>query len=369
MIVTRTSPDVLVVGAGIMGLWAARRAILARQSVLVLDKRSAGSGASGGFLGALMPHMPDRWNDKKQFQYQGLSTMGDAIAELEFDTGRDCGFRRCGRLMPVRHEKTLLEIRQRIAGAEQRWRKAFSMELLQPPLSGGVADGWLSEEMAPLGVVYDNFSARVDPRAYVSTLAAYVGDRGEFHTETEIVSVEPEKSRVNLSDGSSISAGKIVIAAGWEAYPLLQPFMHEMAMDGEAIGRGAKGQAVLLAHDHRDDQPIIYDDGSYIVPQAGNRIAIGSTTRRDWQEGVYSKPDVFDPNDISFYENALRLAPSLAKAPITERWAAVRPRNLLRGRGTEPFLGPVPGHENLIALIGGFKISFGIAHLESSDFS
>ena len=46
---------------------------------------------------------------------------------------------------------------------------------------------------------------------------------------------------------------------------------------------------------------------------------------------------------------------------MIERWANVRPRNMLLGRGTEPFAGKVPGHDNLFALIGGFKIGVGIA--------
>ncbi|MGB7286840.1 MAG: FAD-dependent oxidoreductase, partial [Salaquimonas sp.] len=85
------SPDLIVVGGGIFGLWAARHAIKRGERVLVLEKREIGAGASGGFLGALMPHMPDNWEAKKQLQFAALSSMPAAIARLEAETGIDCG--------------------------------------------------------------------------------------------------------------------------------------------------------------------------------------------------------------------------------------------------------------------------------------
>ena len=44
---------------------------------------------------------------------------------------------------------------------------------------------------------------------------------------------------------------------------------------------------------------------------------------------------------------------ALKEAPIIGRWAGVRPRNTIDGRGTAPWFGPVPEYEGLIAMIGG----------------
>lgn len=62
----------LVVGGGIMGLWAAVKAERLGIETLLVEADRTGGGASGGLLGALMPHMPDRWSDKKQFQFDAL---------------------------------------------------------------------------------------------------------------------------------------------------------------------------------------------------------------------------------------------------------------------------------------------------------
>lgn len=77
--------EVLIVGGGVMGLWAAVMAARAGLTTRLLERRLIGSGASGGLLGALMPHMPDRWNDKKQFQFDALVSLEGEIAALETD--------------------------------------------------------------------------------------------------------------------------------------------------------------------------------------------------------------------------------------------------------------------------------------------
>jgi len=128
--------------------------------------------------------------------------------------------------------------------------------------------------------------------------------------------------------------------------------------EGKSIGRGVKGQAVLLQYEHDDTLPIVYHDRSYVVPHANNLVAIGSTSQGIWE----GDPHAFDEGNMSFYENALKLVPSLADAPIIGKWAGVRPRNTLEDRGTDPYYEAVPGVDGLFAVIGGFKITLGIGH-------
>jgi glycine oxidase len=364
----RKQPDVLIIGAGIMGLWAARHAMGEGLDVVVIEKRQVGAGASGGFLGALMPHLPERWDRKIKFQFDALREIDRAVAALESDTGVDCGFRRCGRLMPIVHEQTLALVEHRIAGARKHWSGEFAIEHLTSPFVEPAAAGWLSEAAAPFGAMYDNFSARIDPRSYLYALATYVRAGGEIIEGAAVRELIPHETAVVMADGARMAAGRIVIACGWEAYPLLEPFMMELSEGASEIGCGVKGQAVLLESRHADDRPILYGDGSYVVPQRGDRVAIGSTSIRDWQSGPYAASD-FDPDDQGFIDRALKLAPSLRSAPVIERWAAVRPRNTMAGRGTGPYFGPVPGCRNLHALLGGFKIGLGIAHAAHKGFS
>ena len=93
--------DLLIVGGGIMGLWAAVMADRAGLKTVLVERDRIGAGASGGVLGALMPYMPDRWDVKKQFQFDALVTLEQEIAGLEAQTGMSAGYRRSGRLMPL----------------------------------------------------------------------------------------------------------------------------------------------------------------------------------------------------------------------------------------------------------------------------
>jgi len=352
--IVRGDADVIVVGAGLFGLWAARHAIRAGKRVLVLEKRRVGAGASGGFVGALMPHMPDRWNAKKQFQFEALVSLEAAIRELEADTGHDCGYARCGRLMPLTHERMLGVIAERIAGARANW-PGFSMERLD---SGQLDAAWLDPAIAPFGAQRDDLSARVAPRRLLAALAAFVRAHGEIRESMEVASLADRT--VIVGDGSRIEAGEVIVANGFEAYPLLQPWLGALT-GGAPAGRGVKGQAMLLDFPARD-RPILYADSAYCVGHADGTVAIGASSHDAWD----GEPDAFDPADTGFAEKAFRLAPALREAPVIGRWAGVRPRNMLKPHDTEPYFGPVPGLQGVAARIGGFKTSVATAHVEAA---
>ncbi|MEQ8940117.1 MAG: FAD-dependent oxidoreductase, partial [Roseitalea porphyridii] len=112
-----SSPDIAVIGGGIVGLWCALAAARRGARVALIEKRTIGAGASGGMLGALMPHQPVGWNEKKRFQLDGLLSLPGRIAELETATGHSCGYRRVGRLMPIAHPEKRRQSAQWADGA------------------------------------------------------------------------------------------------------------------------------------------------------------------------------------------------------------------------------------------------------------
>ena len=71
---TIKSYDVIIIGAGIFGLSCAYACAGRNLSVLVVDAKKIGFGASGGILGAMAPYTPDQWHAKKEYQFQALST-------------------------------------------------------------------------------------------------------------------------------------------------------------------------------------------------------------------------------------------------------------------------------------------------------
>ena len=68
--------DVTVMGAGVFGLSVAYACLLRGAKVQVIDPAGVGTGASGGIIGALAPHVPEQWNPKKAFQLDSLLMQG-----------------------------------------------------------------------------------------------------------------------------------------------------------------------------------------------------------------------------------------------------------------------------------------------------
>jgi len=164
--------DVLIIGAGIFGLSIARRLKQAGREVTIVDAVGAGAGASGTPLGVLAPHAPDRWNEKKQAQFEALTSLASVAEELRAETGVDIGYRQCGRLVPLTREHHPQMWRGRANDAVTNWQGQADLSIVTPDA------GWLTEEAAPFGAALCGLSARIDARAYCAALAASVGTIG-----------------------------------------------------------------------------------------------------------------------------------------------------------------------------------------------
>lgn len=337
--------DIAVIGGGIVGLWTAFEAARQGRSVILLEKRHIGTGASGGLLGALMPHQATGWNAKKQFQLDGLLTLEEEIAALEQLTGIDTGYRRCGRLMPIRNAEKRRQSDEWAEASHDAWPYPYRWMVAEAT----IYSDWLSPDEMPLGANADNLSARVDPRNLVAALkkALEVSDV-TIREETEVLF--DDRRRPVLADGAPVDAGKVILSAGWETFGLVD---HGFA---EPTGRGVKGQAAVLRPAEPVDpaQPILYDNGTYVIAHDSGLIAVGSTS-----ENEFDNPASVDEKLDDVIDRACVLCPALADAEIVQRWAGIRPR----ASGREPLIGPLPGFANTLIAAGGFKISFAIAHL------
>lgn len=348
---SRSSPDLVVIGGGVVGLWCALKALRAGLSTLVVEKRRLAQGASGGFLGALMPHQPVRWTSEKAFQLDALLSLETEIARLEGETGHACGYLRCGRLIPTATQTKRAERNGMRAAAGKCWP---DLTLAGTRVRWNILDRppdatWLAPRAAPFGCELETLSARLSPRALMAALAAAVREEGgEIAERTALLRLDPTP-RLELSDGRRIAPGQVVVSAGHESFDLLAPVV------GARIGRGVKGQAALLKPLAYVDptQPILYAGGLYVIAHESGHVAVGSTS-----EKVYDDPVGTDAELDGLIDRASALCPSLAGAEIVERWAGVRPN----AAGRHPLIGPLPQSPRIVVCTGGFKISFGIAH-------
>jgi glycine oxidase len=350
-----TSPDLLIVGGGIVGLWCAERAARIGLKTILVEKGKIGQGGSGGFLGALMPHQPVSWTDEKQYQFEALLALEKEVATLQETTGIDCGYLRCGRLIPTQTEKKQAERKEWHEAAKKNW-------LVETPtahqLSWNISDAplntnWLNAELQTLGCEHETLTARIATRKLIQALRAAVQGKVEIREHTEVNSLSNGES-VTLSDGTTLSPGKTIVAAGWGSFPLVEP------ISLKSLGRGVKGQAALFKPKHQIDPtlPIIYFGGLYVIAHENGLIAVGSTS-----ENAFASPSQTDHQLEDLIARAAKICPALEGAEVIERWAGVRPNAV----GRHPMIGPLPQAPNVIMATGGFKISFGIAHKMASD--
>ena len=92
--------DLTIRGAGIFGLSIAWEAVQRGAKVQIIDPGGAGAGASGGVVGALQPHTPDRWNAKKQFQLESLLMAEAFWRSVDKISGISSGLARVCRVQP-----------------------------------------------------------------------------------------------------------------------------------------------------------------------------------------------------------------------------------------------------------------------------
>lgn len=307
-------------GAGIFGLSVAWACAGRGARVRVVDPHGVAAGASGGLVGALAPHVPENWNEKKAFQFESL-VMAEAFwAEVAAVAGADPGYARSGRIQPILAPEAVDLARARAETARDLWQGRFHWEVTDAP--GALACP------SPTGLyVRDTLTARLHPRRATQALARALESLG-----VEIVGAAPAEGREVWATGVHD------LAAMSAASPRLQ-------------GTGVKGQAALLAFDAAA-APQLFADGLHVVPHADGTLAIGSTSERD-----YADPSATDGQLDALLARARALCPALEGAAVLERWAGERPRS----RSRAPVLGPHPLRPGAFIANGGFKIGFGMA--------
>ncbi|MEF0938554.1 NAD(P)/FAD-dependent oxidoreductase [Rhizobium sp. BR 362] len=346
----QSSTELLIVGGGVMGLWAAVHAERLGVETLLVDAGRLGHGASGGLLGALMPHMPDKWSEKKQFQFEALASLEDEIAELEAATGLSAGYRRSGRLMPLPKPHLRKIALRHSQDAETHWHhgdRRFHWHVRD----AAPVDGWIDPAAGDSGFVFDTLAARVAPRAFLKVLAGFL-DRAKHVRLAEgldIQSIDPDRGTATTREGT-VRFSRCILSAGHRSFSILDgltPGHHS------PLGQPVKGQAALLKTDVDAGLPVIFRDGLYIVPHEGGLVAVGSTSENRFDDPISTDHQLDD-----LLTAARMMAPPLAGAEVVERWAGLRPKAIDR----DPMVGAHPDHPRLIALTGGFKVSFGLAH-------
>ena len=326
-----TAYDLIVVGAGIVGAHCADITTAEGLRVAIIERGPIGGGATAASMG----HLVAMDDDPAEFALARYSLrLWEELADLA-----DAEFSRCGTLWVARseadaHAATLRAGRLAAAGVTAIALDAKSLYELEPALAPGMHGGMLVPDEA---VVYPPRVARhLVERAVLRGTRLHAG-RAARHLN---------RGGVILDDGTSLS-GPVLVATGCALSELL-PHLPMRARKGHLVITDRYPS--LLRHQMLElgyaDSAHGNDEGSVafnVQPRPTGQILIGSSRELAATDAAVSAVMV-----QRMLARAFEFMPALRGLQALRTWTGFRPTTPDR----RPYLGAVPGHENVWVAAG-----------------
>jgi glycine oxidase len=302
--------DVVIIGAGIIGLSLAISLRKHGVRVLVVERGEPGREASSAAAGMLVGSGTELPAALHALAAESARMYPEFAHELEDESGLKVDLREQGTIL-------ISATADFPAGAERLSKeKLHELEPELAPLES--SDSSPDGRASPLGNQKRNPAAylaerSVDPRALVAAAVKAARHRGvDISSGTEVGALLISGNRVSgvQTEKTSYSAGIVVNCAGaWAG--CIAPLKFPVTP--------VKGQ-MLAVVDGPSLQHVIRGEEVYLVPRSDGRIVIGSTL----EDAGYDKRTNVDTIQRLLYV-ARELVPALASAKMHEDWAGLRP--------------------------------------------
>ena len=258
------SADVLIIGGGVIGLTTAYFLAKEGVSVEVIDQGALGGEASWAGAGIISPgQFSPNLAPIDQLRSLSVTLFPELSIELRERTGIDNGYRVCGGIEFLEEEAPPIEAWQREGIAFDNLSAAEATRL-EPHFRGVPGSGYHFPQMAQVRNPWHL-------RALIAACAS-VGVKCRPQTTVEQINLRGGKvEAIRLGNGTSLSAGRYLLAAGAWTNPLLAPFRQDAGI------HPVRGQIVLLKTPQPLLQRVILVGANYLVPRADGRLLIGAT--------------------------------------------------------------------------------------------
>ncbi|HEX8074972.1 MAG TPA: glycine oxidase ThiO [Thermoleophilaceae bacterium] len=335
--------DVVVVGAGIVGLACAWHAARAGLSVLVLDRGTPEPSASATAAGMLAPVTEAEFGEEHllRLNLAGAAAWPAFAAELSERSGIDLAHRESGALVVAADRDDAEELRrlhelQRSLGLEARWLTGRECRRLEPGLSPRLHGGVLAPR-----------DGSVDPRAVLRALRAALdaAPAAEVRTGVEVTGIEERGGVVTgvAMAEDRVPAGRVVVAAGaWSA---------SLGGAGSPV-RPVKGQLVRLSGPARPRlaERIVRTPRCYVVTRPSGEVVVGATVEERGFDTTVTAGAV-----QRLLEAAWEVLPDVEEHELVETAAALRPGTpdncpLIGAAGPDGLLWATGHHRNGVLL-------------------
>ena len=310
----RSQPDVIIIGAGVIGCACAFELASAGARVTVFDLRRIGQGASQASAGVLAPYIEGHEpGPLRTLGRRSLDLFDEFVERATAASGRIIQYTRGGTLEIALESDHADNLRRsedalRQEGVAAHWVDARDLRDVEPLVATGALGGLLIDMHGFVGVP--------DFTDALAAAAARAGAR--FALDTRVVSIAPTADhRVVVVTGNGPSvADRVIIAAGsWAG---------QIRIDGGGTPvavRPVRGQLLHLAWP--TTQPlrhVLWGTDCYIVPWMNGRVLVGATVE---DAGFDERATAAGVRDL--LEAGCAMVPHLWQASFEEVRVGLRP--------------------------------------------
>ena len=319
---SRSSAEVLVIGAGLIGLACALAAADRGLSVLLVGEPRVGE-ASPAAAGILAPSIEREEGVTTDFAIAARDRYPEYVELLRERTGLDVPLNREGIIQVALNEAGVRGLRRGMP-AEAEWLNAAELTVLEPALQHGFG-----------GVLHPHDGAVDNVRLFEALRAAVASHpRVSVVVDTLVGIMFSPSVRATGQRGTRYTAERVVLAAGaWSATIAGLP----RSLPIEPV----RGQ--MIAYDGSLLRHVVYGPTGYVVPRASGRTLVGATTERAGYESVTTAEGI-----ARLTRTAVEILPSLAGVEPAHAWAGLRPMSA----DLQPILGPDPEEPRLLYATG-----------------
>jgi glycine oxidase len=308
------SHDVIVVGAGVIGLACGWRIAEAGASVAVVDRASPGAGASGVAAGMLAPATEADFGGERllELNLDSARRWPRFAAELAERAGRAVALEPSGALLvaidpdDARELGRLGRLHDELGLGSERLTRTQA-RALEPGLAPGIAGALLSPG-----------DAAVEPRALMAALAVALDAAGGeliVGLDAEVAVAGGRVAGIRTEVGE-LAAGIVVVAAGVES-----PALAGLPAEARPPVRPVKGQLLRLRRGGAAQLPerIVRTPRCYVVPRASGEVVVGATMEERGDRAVTAGA----VRDL--LEAAWEVLPDTSELELVDAVAGLRP--------------------------------------------
>ncbi len=331
------TPDVLIVGGGIIGCSLARELARVLPRVVVVERGLVGCGSSSAAAGILSPALATTPSPVSELSHASAALYEEWVRELAADGGGEVGFQRNGILEAwldaaeaEQHRQTLAE--NRVPGRLAEWLTPEEFRTREPAVKPAVA-----------GALFYPDGAQVDA-ARLTRAVATVAERAgvEIREQEPVQSFELEGEYVAevRTANEKYRPGVVVITAGAWSSTVLE------AAGISLPGHPVKGQVLLAECRVSPVRVPLFVDEAVFVPRPDGTLALGVTV----EDAGFDERVTLD-GLRTILNRACALVPTLGSLRLLRVWAGLRPAT----PDEAPYMGLVPPLRNLWVSTGHFR--------------